>query len=432
MNAVERQLRLLNHLTVFSFAVTVHVDRPLDLETLGLAIRHIQRRHPYLNLVATEGPEPGFEWAPERSVRLESRTCAEPSRWREEMERAVSVSQWGAGEPVLRLELLRYPERSELVLVFDHLVADAIGGAWVARDLLVAYEAVVDKREPRQPALPDRIPNLDEVRVVTRGPSRWRQLGRALVKSCASALRLKAAPAADLLPRAGRQVVVRQLRLSAELTTALVQACSREGTTIQGLLCAQMLIGLHSLMRTEARSRRSSTIECGSVHDMRPHFRPPVHREQLGLWLGQVFDVFRIDAATDVWDLARRAKARLSRALDHKETLQLYDLLLHRSFSKAESLLRFFEKPHPAVEVSNVGTWDFASELSSLEVTNVHFCSSLSYIAASRFFLGVYAMTWRGRLTLNLQAMRGAWSAAQLDGLAAGLERRLAELGGPR
>jgi hypothetical protein len=426
MNPVERQLALLNRETVFSFAVTVHLAQRLDPEILRRAVPEVQRRHHNLNLLLRYEPEPWLDWDPARAVRLERSEHAGEPPWSSAVETLLNQRCDGPQDPFLRLHLLSHPGGAVLVACFNHVLADAMSGSGVVRDLLVACDALLAGRQPALVPLPELAPSLELVRRSARGPWRRLRAARALAHAAwDEACNLPQRRRADPLPRRQRDIRLRQVRLDPAATSRIVAACRDQGTTVQGMLCALMMRALAGLMAGGHPGRGRVTIDCGSVHDLRPMLQPPVSEEQLGLWVGQVFHRHGVKPSADPWHLARAGRDRLTQALEHQETLHLYALLLSRDFTEAETLLGFFEKRHPWVEVSNIGRWDYSAELSQIEVTGMHFASSVAYVAACRQFLGVYATTWCGALTLNFEWCAQAWPEARVAAVVDEVERWL-------
>ena len=181
-----------------------------------------------------------------------------------------------------------------------------------------------------------------------------------------------------------------QRKLNKETTTQLVKLCRKERTTVQGALCAAMMLAVARQIKDKSNLRLS----CRSFVDLRKHLQPEVHREKLGTLASAITTLHNIDMNTSFWNLARDVREQLKVGL-RIEYLFSIVLISKKLF---EGLMYLSNKPTVTVGVTNIGRVDIFSDYGSFQLEEI------SFVPAQVFFNGNFVAavtTFEDTMILN-------------------------------
>ncbi|MEV4927874.1 condensation domain-containing protein [Streptomyces roseoverticillatus] len=280
-------------------AAAAHVEGATTPGRLRDAVAAVRARHPLLGSRVERGG-PWRAWfttrgVPETPLRVEypvaGRTVARVLE--EELQRPFST----ADGPLARFVIVDGGDSFDLIAAFHHLVADGHSAAVVFRDIL-RYLAAPGAVAPAVAAPPaDGLLPGPRVR-----PADLVKLSRSLrLPRQAGAPALPSGPATDL--------TCRTWTLDEAETTALLDRCRAERTTVHAALCTAF-----------ARARRASgPARVAVAADLR-RILAPVPEESVGLYAASfLLSVPPGRPHDDLWDGARELRERLHRRLRPEE-----------------------------------------------------------------------------------------------------------------
>ena len=207
--------------------------------------------------------------------------------WAEAVETELQ-QPFPAGGPLARVVLVRRASDFDLVLVSDHMLADAMSYAYLVRDIL------------------DRLARPDLPVTVQESPQGWDVLTRLQPPK-------KPEPPGPVLPPtvnetdnpAGRFTVSYRV-WDAERSAALVRRCREEGTTVHAALATALLRALAQLEEGHPVRRLGSPI---SVR----HWLPERYRAGFGGYVGpSTMVAVNTSVESGFWEAARSFKATLT------------------------------------------------------------------------------------------------------------------------
>ncbi|MGK5547607.1 condensation domain-containing protein [Streptomyces sp. URMC 127] len=315
-------------------AVAVHVEGTTTPGRLRDAVAAVRARHPLLG-ARVERSGPWHAWfttqgVPETPLRvvypLAGRTVARVLE--EELQRPFST----ADGPLARFALVDGGDSFDLVVAFHHLVVDGHSAALVVRDVL-RHLAAPGTRPPAVAAPPaDGL--LPGPRV---SPSDLVKLSRSLhLPAQAGAPARRTGPATPL--------TCRTWTLDAVETTALLDRCRAERTTVHAALCTAF-----------ARARRApGPARIAVAADLR-RILVPAPRESVGLYAASFLLPVAPGRPHDgLWDAARELRERLHRRLRPEELRPLVTgfRLLPLPHAMITGLLRRSERKGARFDVS--------------------------------------------------------------------------------
>jgi NRPS condensation-like uncharacterized protein len=180
--------------------------------------------------------------------------------------------------------------------------------------------------------------------------------------------------------------------LDEELTQKLINCCRNEKTTVQGALCAAMLLAaarkITALNRTEVR------VSCQSFVDLRQRLKPVVSDESVSLLASFVNSYHTLRTNTSFWELARDVKQQLEAGLERNDIF--IPVLMFRKM--IESLLNRPNEVPVTVVLTNVGRVNIPKVYGPFELEEI------SFVPAQAVFGGVFAAavaTFEEKMLLN-------------------------------
>lgn len=416
-----------DRVSCMNFAIFAERSGHLDTEQIRSSLAVIQDENPLLQVCIRWTEEHGLRFEPvaNTSIDLVCRTV-DADDWQRWIEQELAHPFPTGSAPLIRCRYLEMPspERSVLVLVFHHSIADGRSGIELLRRLIeciaigttLRTRASVSSLRPMHDAFPQRF--------------RW-------TEQLASAKQVKDALIADY-KRHGRSTPMPWLSSNAptrtprfiriafppEVTQRLLELSRRHETSVHGALCAAQLVAQYQ-SRTD---RDPATLFLSFPVDMRALVEPTQPIAPVALYASLISAAFAVDTNTDFWALAREVVTQTRRQLERGEGhifFQLYGLdgtpvMPDRMEPFARLLLSTWQN----TMVSNVGNVEAID--SEPEVDAISF--ALCPMPYQTLFTSV--STYRGRLLLNIGYDAGKVSDAIAAKVAAGVRTALQEAAG--
>nr|AYM54550.1 hypothetical protein [Racemicystis crocea] len=367
---------------------------PLTEGMLREALTALRRRHAILrarirvldgvsHLQVEDDPGPV-------ALRVLARTHEE--QWKTVAEDEMGKKFTPEDGPPWRLVFIHDPggDRSELVMVFHHVISDGMSTMRFTSDLLAACGRLAEGgAADAGPALP-LLPSVEEM--LRKAPSWLGYLGREAYKTIFGA-KPTPVPFEGYAPLASRKTRNIYRVMGESDLGRLVERCQRETTTLSGALNA-------ALIQAGTRVRGvplPATISCNSAISLRKLCAPEVGPEHFGCFVTVLPTQHVLTSETAFWDLSRACKRALDAQID-KHAFQ------PKSFSKsflvkgAGSLLRSADERREHIMgygVSNLGRLDLPERYGPLCVEEMYFGTARH---AGDYVLSLSVVTLFGRM----------------------------------
>jgi NRPS condensation-like uncharacterized protein len=304
----ERMFWLMDQKHPVHLTVTAEVKGITDVQNWRDALDAVQRRHPILStsINRNQNGQPALYQADVAPIPLRVVDGSVQGRWELELDREMALPFTPDQAPLIRSVLIHKPHSAVLIIVAHHAIADGMALVFLIRDLLQVLsgrqlEALSFSSTAEE--LLSKLPKGEKI-----APAEESQAG---------------APQAESAPyREGNSSAPRATarKLDEDLTATLRERARREGTTVQGALCAALVL---------AGRKTSSTLRKRSVRVMSP-VNARAHLgagEACGLYLGGGGMIsFQPGDSRDFWELARFAKKEIAPS----QTFQSLSTSLHR------------------------------------------------------------------------------------------------------
>ncbi|PQA54527.1 condensation domain-containing protein [Siphonobacter curvatus] len=283
LGAFEKTFWLLDQIDSKDFALAADISGRQPLENWQKALQLVQQRHPNLSVKIgmDERSRPTLQAVESLIIPLRMIEVEEEYRWEAEVEKELSVRFNTAQGPLLRVVLVQKPQRTVLILVANHMVADGTSLNYLVRDLLLAVTGTELKAMDPQVSndqtlgLPEDQPIQTVDKVLELG------VNTRIVKP-----------------------LISSLRISEQTTRTIVERAKQEQTTVHGALCAAVVLASRK-MRAEWREVKMelvSPICTRGALQLDDNFG-------LNITTQSVF--FENEQKLSFWALARLAKAGL-------------------------------------------------------------------------------------------------------------------------
>ena len=306
LGAMERLFWFMDQNHPAHLTVTAEIKGFTKVQSWRDALDAVQRRHPILSTSINKNEEgqPALYQVDAVPIPLRVVDGSVQGHWELEVDREMAAPFTPEQALLIRSVLIHKPQSAVLILIAHHAIADGMTLVFLIRDLLQVLsggqlEALSFGSSAEE--LLSKLPKGEEI-----VPAEASQAG---------APQAEPAPYREVDGLAPRAIA---LKLDEKLTATLKERARREGTTVQGALCAALVL---------AGRKASSTWRKQTVRVMSPiNARAPLGAgEACGLYLAGGMIHFQPSDSSAFWELARFVKKEISLS----QTLQSLSASLH-------------------------------------------------------------------------------------------------------
>lgn len=426
----ERWYWIIDQLSTLNVCARVRIEGELSVERLRTALGALQDRHPQLRTAiadaSSEQPGAGPRFVPvNRPIPLREVYLpgSEDARWTGEVDghELTDPLDWRTG-PLARAVVISGPQQiHDLILTVPHVIADgttalsllrqwvrlaaappASGPAAASNELFPEpFEALFPERF-RVGAAPSGEQAADGAEAGGDGAG-----GAGAEAATGKVGRLDPE---RFVPFDQRRTRMLHRSLSAETLDRLTLACKREGATLHGVLAAAMACAV----ARDAGAAPAARFAVGSPVSLRGELRRVVSEDEVGCFVSALHSVvsYRPD---DLWSMARFIRDDLTGRKKLGEQYEVFSLLAAQGpagVADSEGFIRHFEEHGPFnFFVSNIGRFDFPTELGDWRLSGAQFVGGISVVG----YFGSSVSTSQGRLSWNFTHIDGAVSRERAE-----------------
>jgi NRPS condensation-like uncharacterized protein len=302
LGAMERLFWLMDQKHPAHLTVTAEVKGNTKVQNWRDALDAVQRRHPVLStsIKRNEEGHPALYQMDAAPIPLRVVDGSVQGRWELEVDREMALPFTPEQAPLIRSVLIHKPQSAVLIMIAHHAIADGMALVLLIRDLLQVLSGGQIEALPFSSAAEELLGKL---------PIVYSESSQADASQAEPALYREGN---GLAPR------VTARRLDENLTATLKGRARREQTTVQGALCAALVLA--GRMTSNAWPKRP--VRVMSPINVRAHLGAG---EACGLYLGGGMIHFQPGDSRTFWELARFAKNELSPS----QTVQSLSTSLH-------------------------------------------------------------------------------------------------------
>jgi NRPS condensation-like uncharacterized protein len=305
LGAMERLFWLMDQNHPAHLTVTAEVKGFTKLQNWRDALNAAQRRHPVLStsIHRNEEGQPALYQVDAAPIPLRIVDGRVQGCWELEVEREMAVPFTPDQAPLIRSVLIHKPQSAVLIMIAHHAIADGMALVFLIRDLLqVLSDGQIEDLSFSSSAeeLLNRLPKEEKI-----------------IQAEASQAATPQAEPAPYRDNDGLAPRVTARKLDETLTAILKERARREGTTVQGAICAALVLA----GRKTSNTWRRQSVRVMSPVNARAHLGAG---EACGLYLAGGMIPFQPGDSRVFWELARFAKKELS---PHQTFQSLYTSL---------------------------------------------------------------------------------------------------------
>lgn len=421
---VERAAWLIDQVSPLKFVTVAHVAGDLDETALRRALDAVQARHPLLRVGITPGPPPRYRETT-RSIALRCVPRVDEETWRAEVDREREAAMDVEGGPLVRVVLVRSPERCEILATSHHVMSDGMTAICLARDLLDAAGRWIEGRDDRLEPLPPR-PGVDDL--LPRAVRGWRGLRRAAgygLRQLHTLLRRPQKLAEECrVPLDRRHSRTRHVVLEPAFTAPLHERCRAERTTVHGALAAAALLSVQTHLHRDRDPRATALLGCCTPVNLRKALDPALG-DEIGLFVGPVVTFHEIGGSREFWGLAREVRDAVHAARSNHEpatALATQCLLLPRRATPRFAARLLYHPLFGAIAVTNLGAPAIPQRFGPLVLEKLHVNPTSNPFGS---LLSLAVTTVHGRMTVNFSYNADLLGEATIDALVTDVRERL-------
>jgi NRPS condensation-like uncharacterized protein len=307
LGAREHMFWLMDQKHPVHLTVTAEVKGVTKAQSWRNALDAVQKRHPILStsIKRNEAGQPALYQVDAAPIPLRVVDGSVQEHWELELDREMALPFTPEQAPLIRTVLIHKPESAVLIIIAHHAIADGMALVFLIRDLLQVLSGE----------------QIEAFSFSSSGEELLKKLPKREEIVQAEALQARAPATEPALYREDDGLAPRATarKLDENLTAALRERARREGTTVQGALCAALVLA----GRKTSSTWRKQSVRVMSPINARAHLRAG---EACGLYLGAGAMIpFRPGDSSDFWELARFAKQKISPS----QTFQSLSASLH-------------------------------------------------------------------------------------------------------
>ena len=293
LGAREHMFWLMDQKHPVHLTVTVEVKGITKVQSWRDALDAVQKRHPILStsIKRNEEGQPALYQIDAAPIPLRVVDGSAQERWELELDREMALPFTPEQAPLIRSVPIHKPQSAVLIMVAHHSIADGMALVFLIRDLLQVLSGG----------------QIEALSFSSTAEELLSKLPKGEKIAQAEASQAGAPQAEPALYREGNGLTPRVTarKLDENLTAALKERARREGTTVQGALCAALVL---------AGRKTSGTWRNQSIRVISPiNVRTPLGAgEACGLYLVGGMVPFQPGDSRAFWELARFAKKELS------------------------------------------------------------------------------------------------------------------------
>ncbi|MEG4066278.1 condensation domain-containing protein [Microcoleus sp. Pol11C2] len=207
--------------------------------------------------------------------------------------------------------------------------------------------------------------------------------------------------------------------LQKDLTQKLIELCRQEKTTVQGALCAAMLLTVAN--KITSKKPRNIKVSCRSYVDLRRRLEPPITHKNMGCLASFLTSLHKIKPQMSFWDLSREVTKNIELGLKRKDffkPLKIFRKIIEYYIDNPD------ESPL-TISVTNIGRVNISEVYGDLEIEEISFIAS-NAIIGKVFTLAT--ATFQEKMLLNFLASKPSLSQETIEMLATGVINCLTEV----
>ena len=355
LSVMEQAMELMNRQNgSFNIVTITRIKGKIDRGILRKALDKIQSLHPLLSSRIV-GTLDRLEFTSEGTEKIPLLVVLQGNdeKWqdivREELNQTINSSK-----VLIRcILILRKSEIniSYLITTIHHSIADGLSSTSLQSDILKYYEMISSVNSINVNSMP-ALSSLEELL------PKWMKGSKGVNKGKGFLLKMKLQmlwhkpeqlESEKTVPLESRSCGMTHRFLEKELTKKLIERCKQENTTVQGALCAVMLLTIANKIRSG--KPRSINVSCRSYVDLRRRLEPNISYKNLGILASFLTTFHNVKPQMSLWDLSREVSKKLHVGVKNKDFFK--PLMLFRK------IIEFYiDNPDESpltVSVTNIG-----------------------------------------------------------------------------
>ena len=422
---LEQAMEVLNRVAGSYNVVTIsRINGVLCQSLVRQALDLIQHRHPRLNSrIVGSLDSLRFETQGTQKIPLRLVDMVHDEHWQDVVLEELNEKIESSNGLVRTVLVLNRSETSVsyLLTTLHHAIADGLSSIRLHQDILTYCHKIASGEQITQVPRLMALPSVEQLLPASM------QGFRGKVNSMLFLLRLKfkqlwhrpeTLSFEKYVPTELRRCGMVHKKLDEELTQQLVSRCRKEKTTVQGALCAAMLLTVARRIRDE--NETEVRVSCRSYIDLRRRIKPSISNENLGILASSLTSFHTLQTNTSLWELARDVRQQIEAGLEGGDIFSPVPL----SRKIIESLLARSHEAPVTTSVTNVGRANIPSVYGSFTLEEI------SFIAAQAAFGGIVSAAvtnFQGKMLLNFMFSEPSISRDTADNLANSMVNCMAE-----
>ncbi|HLP90489.1 MAG TPA: condensation domain-containing protein [Nostocaceae cyanobacterium] len=400
LGSVEQAMEIMNRYDKYFIVTVSRIRGNLNEEFVRQSLDCLQNRHPRLNSRIIEYLDNlYFETNDTPKIPLRVVKKLHSEQWQEVLETELN-QKLDSSQGLARAVLVHIADDENLcylIITVHHAIALASSVIKLHSELLTYYEQLtlgkpinLDDKLPAIPPIEDLLP--PSVKGLRGAISKLCFLLKTMIKTTLhqpESLGFNKSLSSNI--QNYNLVVHRQL--DQNLTQKIINNCQQNQTTVQGALCAAMMLATAQLINSD--SAKNLRVLCHSSIDIRKYLEPIISDEHLVAAFSYSTGFFNVNINTPFWELACQVKQQIQTSLLNRQEL-FSKVLTYKPMTDI-----CLQNPHSipdSVAVTNIGKLNIPQNYNSSAIEEISFVPTQSMINNN---LTVAVTTFNEKMILN-------------------------------
>ncbi len=382
----EEAMKMLTRSISGNLVTISRVGGGLTEKILRQALDLLQIRHPFLNchIIGSPGDlhfkTEGTPKIPLRIVEIENLNTED---WQSVAIEEIN-NQIDSEKVLMRAVLIKTLDSNVnyLIITLEHIICDGISIVYLMSELLsICGQILSENKIPSISKLP-MLPSLDDL--LPKVEIKWhnQQIDKEI----------KTLEVEQDLPLELRKTGLVHKKLAPEITKVIISSCKEEHATVNGALCAAMMLAVADKIKDKDKNL---FLSCFSAINLRQRINPPISNHDLALLASSLYTIHEIIEDKSFWELARAITKIVKEKLETDVIFESKQIL--------ESLISNYDNNMPkapcSVGITNLGYVKIPSNYGSLKLEEISLAVAVQFSMENTFFSA--ALTFEESMMLN-------------------------------
>ncbi len=395
LSSMENILYLRNKITPYNCFVSIHIKGTLSTDVFEQALEMTKKRHQYLFYYILENNNVAeFFYDAKASIPVREVYNAEENNWVDECNAELNIPFDLAKAPLARAVILRKKDGADIIIIFSHIICDAVSMVYFAYDLLKVIDHLYENQSiDFLDELPDIYPEVKYLPDISKQLHSYEKIEKTIAYNNISD---------NNYPIEKRSTNIITCWLNETQTEYIISQCKKRNITENSLIAAALIINMKNYIFNKYQINNNFMIKTGSSLNVRKYYLCDINNSQFGCWDRNGFIDFKVEEITNLWDCALIYDDRLKELIEKGKpfSIQKERVNDYSNYSMSD-IIKKNENSTPFVGLINLGKFELNEYFNGkIKLEKLSVGGPLHLYCKNDLGFGIVDITYDNRLNL--------------------------------